>query len=574
MYTLESLQQKNLKELKEIGCQLDVLPEGDRRCRQNWIDALVGVQPPLLQLLEASPAEVVEPVQEAIEVQATEPIEIQALASFQIGDLVKSVSQRWGIENKSLTGTVILVHQSGGVRVDFGSGGTFDYSRPGLKDLELIKKPIEVQAQEPIKEELFDLEELFERDSTDCPACGSVDSLYAVRSQEYANGFWDIHCDQCYSGCSTDRLPLCLGECEIEVQAQEPPIESKFGRIVYSRSVESAIAQTEKTTTGETDGNTPKTDGSTTATLVRLCAPSHHPGADTAELHGSSGGIESSNPQHKEGNRVLEVAGDSERDKGRALRSQPIELAAIYNDEQPPNRGDGKGRVESAIAPAAKKSLDAEADCSQSLPGITFSPRFLATYPPYFGEVHYKAEATGQLNLLEPETDGEPPDPDDFELLEDFKRAIALWDAKHEVNPIDNEPLDIALDSFCLWAPCPDDWYEPAAKSSSTCEFLIPVFDAWCDRQNDSDEPPDTGIGARLPGPKPPKFPPGAIGQSRDSDIPNAGQAHTKRIPITYQLHTNHSLSGRQTNIYCITYCMAAAGSSQLGRSPPGGDVM
>jgi hypothetical protein len=55
MYTSEQLQQKSLKELKEIGCQLNVLAAGDRRCRQSWIDALVNVNPPLLQLLEVSP---------------------------------------------------------------------------------------------------------------------------------------------------------------------------------------------------------------------------------------------------------------------------------------------------------------------------------------------------------------------------------------------------------------------------------------------------------------------------------------------------------------------------------------
>jgi len=77
MYTLEELKQKNLKELKEIGWQLNVLPDGDRRCRRNWIKALVGVQPTLLQLLEVSPG--VETVQELIEVQAIGQIEIQAI---------------------------------------------------------------------------------------------------------------------------------------------------------------------------------------------------------------------------------------------------------------------------------------------------------------------------------------------------------------------------------------------------------------------------------------------------------------------------------------------------------------
>jgi hypothetical protein len=38
MYTLEELQQKSIKELKEIGWQLNVLPAGDRGCHQSWID--------------------------------------------------------------------------------------------------------------------------------------------------------------------------------------------------------------------------------------------------------------------------------------------------------------------------------------------------------------------------------------------------------------------------------------------------------------------------------------------------------------------------------------------------------
>ncbi|MEG4032182.1 MULTISPECIES: hypothetical protein [unclassified Microcoleus] len=44
--------------------------------------------------------------------------------------------------------------------------------------------------------------------------------------------------------------------------------------------------------------------------------------------------------------------------------------------------------------------------------------------------------------------------------------------------------------------------------------FFIPTFDAWCDRANrppDTDEPPDTGIFARLPKPKPPSFLPMSV---------------------------------------------------------------
>src|SRR4028119_1690218 len=84
MYALEQLQQKSLNELKEIGWQLNVLPEGDRRRRESWINAIVGVNPPLLQLLETSPTEDVQaqesPLIETVEaspaaddVQAQEP---------------------------------------------------------------------------------------------------------------------------------------------------------------------------------------------------------------------------------------------------------------------------------------------------------------------------------------------------------------------------------------------------------------------------------------------------------------------------------------------------------------------
>ncbi|MGB8688684.1 MAG: hypothetical protein WCD53_15305 [Microcoleus sp.] len=38
--------------------------------------------------------------------------------------------------------------------------------------------------------------------------------------------------------------------------------------------------------------------------------------------------------------------------------------------------------------------------------------------------------------------------------------------------------------------------------------FLCDRFLSKGDRTNDKDEPPDTGMFARLPGPKPPKFPP------------------------------------------------------------------
>jgi hypothetical protein len=86
MYILEQLQHKNIKQLKEIGWQLNVLPASDRRCRQNWIDAIVGVNPPLLQLLEVSPAaSAVEQVQPIIETVETPPaVEVEPVQMLPI----------------------------------------------------------------------------------------------------------------------------------------------------------------------------------------------------------------------------------------------------------------------------------------------------------------------------------------------------------------------------------------------------------------------------------------------------------------------------------------------------------
>jgi hypothetical protein len=78
MYTLLELESKTFGALKEIGHELNVLPAGDRRRRQSWIDALVNVNPPLLQLLEVAPAAFVEQVQPIIEtVEASPAVEAE-----------------------------------------------------------------------------------------------------------------------------------------------------------------------------------------------------------------------------------------------------------------------------------------------------------------------------------------------------------------------------------------------------------------------------------------------------------------------------------------------------------------
>jgi hypothetical protein len=205
--------------------------------------------------------------------------------------------------------------------------------------------------------------------------------------------------------------------------------------------------------------------------------------------------------------------------------------------------------------PAAKNPI---------LTGVTFSDRFLARYaPPQAQIIHFQFDADGQLSLLnfEIESVDEPPDPDDFEFLDAFREAIARWDFEHnevslehnEVNPEHNEPLQVSLDSFCLWAHCPHTWYEPSGlhlsevmellrvgDSSDTSNFFIPTFGALGDRTNcrNSDEPSTAGVGARLPKPSPPSFPPMTACQPQLKRIPNACQTQPKRIPNAGQTQT------------------------------------
>ncbi len=239
------------------------------------------------------------------------------------------------------------------------------------------------------------------------------------------------------------------------------------------------------------------------------------------------------------------------------------ELKAIARDLGVEPTGDRRKRKtwEQAIEQHQLFLVSQSSDTSAAFPGVESEPvvlsdRFVAAYAPPQAQIHYQIDADGQLSLLyfEIEAADEPPDPDDFESLDAFHEAIALWDLQH--------PIDVSFDSFTYWAPCPDDWYEPAGENSPGVDRVqalerknspgvdrvqallkssIPTFDAWCDRPNDTDEPPETGIFARLPKPKPPGFPPMAI------------------------------IAGDRTN-----HIKKFARSATLlsGRSPPGGDAM
>jgi hypothetical protein len=245
----------------------------------------------------------------------------------------------------------------------------------------------------------------------------------------------------------------------------------------------------------------------------------------------------------------------------------------------------GDGYIEDEFGFIKFCQCEPELDQNPILTGITFSDRFLTRYaPPQSEIIHFQPDAEGQLSLLnfDIESVNEPPDPDDFDSMFAFWAAYDAWEASDdnsEPSSIDKLPssidklLEVSLDSFCEWAPCPEEWYEPESlplKASSmlklsppaiecsvtSTNFTIPTFDAWCDRANrqtDTDEPPDTGIFARSPKPKPPKFSPPS--ESQPQEVDQTSRSYPEAIPKLF-------------------HRVVAGSSNQPARSPPGGDAM
>jgi hypothetical protein len=459
MYTLEQLQQKTFGELKAIGWELNVLPEGDRRYRENWINAIAGVNPPLLALLEVSPAE--------------------------------------------------------------------------------------VQAQES-------------------PIIETVEASPAAD----------------------------------KVQAQEPPIESKFGRIVYPRPVQGAIVPVAE--------NSPGVEVDRDEDELPECSTCFGDGYVEDEF----GRVKFCQCEPKLSRQKTESAIVQSVEK-----SPCVDCVYCHSPEY------------ESLRDETYKCYRCKSDHQNPiLTGIALSDRFLARYAsPQAETLHYeitdgyKVDTGGQLSFFESQvvSEPEPPDPDDFDSLDAFRQAIARWDWEHPTSSFDHcsdllpssvhseppdpydfdsmfafwasdddseqssidklpssidklpssidKPLEVSLDSFCEWAPCPEDWYEPdtllepskvpelspVCKSSITSNFFIPTFGSLGDRWNRSDEPPDTGISAKLPKPKPPKFPPQAASQPLVNQV---SRNYPETIPELFRV--------------------AAGSSTQPARSPPGGDAM
>jgi hypothetical protein len=578
MYSLEQLEQKNIKQLKEIGWQLNLLPEGDKRCRQNWINALVGINPPLLQLLEVSSAASVEQVQEPI----METVEAPSLA--EVDPVYESL--------------VSAVETSPGVEVDQAQ----ELIAPAFETFSGVEVEQVQEVTEQATKTSAGIETEYPRNTRrDCPRCMGVQSLYQDRNCVMES--WVIRCLYCdyerFKDLRSEYLarvepihgpdeypwykeavrqasvfqsrPLykelvhycstwgpiapptehCFRHCpapdveiaqELIVQAAEnslgveveplSELNSKFGRIVYPRptaKIESKMGQS-----------------------AMIQGAENFPGVEVEPVTGPITQVTKKLPG------------------SRSKASTPHQLLELFQSrahiiEAFPGVKTEITVSEGAIGLPAKNPI---------LTGITFSDRFLVCYsPPQPEIIHFQSDADGQLSLLnfEIESVDEPPDPDDFESLDAFREALARWDFEHP------EELAVSLDSMCEWAPCPGDWYEfdtelelsqvselsrelePSQVSELfTFNFSIPTFSAEDDRPNRTDESHDTGTFAKLPKPKPPSFPPATVSQAQPKPQPAATQLQAKRIPNAYQTHT------------C---CIAAGSSTQLARSPPFGDA-
>ena len=591
MYTLLELESKTFGALKKIGDELNVLPEGDRRYRQTWIDAIAGVSLPLLQLLEVSAASV-EQVQESIvETVETSPgVEVEpvqeAPLESKFGRIVSPRSAQEAIASAA--------KNSPGVKVEQAQGAIVPVAKTSAEKVSSSKK---VKANSYL----------------DCPSC-CIGRLRVKQSI-----YWETSCTKCGYFAQSTLYPftpavtgykvgdwvklrvkprLATNICRGEVVCIDK-VQDDYLRFVNPNLNPALVIWARRQLLHPHE--------------VFPCEP---PFVKAAE---NSPGVEVEP--------VQDLLPECSNCFGDGYVEDEFGRVKFCQCEPKLSRQ----KTQSAIAPAAKNHLEEESDLNPILTGMALSDRFLARYSPPQPEIEFNVGTDGQLNLIDFKVADEPPDPDDFESLDAFREAIARWDEKHpstfdhcsdipssvhnELSSVQKEPpdpedfdsmfafwapydawvaddsdesprsedndvssedkLEVSLDSFCEWAPCPTGWYEPVAllepskvmelspvpKSSITSDFFIPTFGRWGDRLDRGDEPPDTGIFARLPKPKPPNFPPQASqpksAQVRisQSGIPKLSRNYPETIPKPF-------------------HRVAAGTSTQPARSPPGGDAV
>ncbi|MEG4855489.1 hypothetical protein QUB10_31985 [Microcoleus sp. B5-D4] len=411
-YTATQLEHKTFGELKAIARDLDIVPSADRRCRQAWIDAIVGVELPLLALITFPGVEtdsVQEPMAPAAKTSPGVEIDATQLEHKTFGEL-KAIARQL---NVVLSG-------------DSRKKRTWELA-------------IAAQAQ------IMDI-------SIDA-ACNPILRTYCLGGR---NGFTSEAIEQALDLVERHCYPSVF---RLKTTPTEP-IENSPGAQLAAK-VLPGIARFQN--------------------FIELALTETSPGTQIDPVQ---------EPIDLNTGKIFPLQEAIDLNTGKIFPLQEaidLNTGKIFPLQEAIDLNTGKiFPLQEAIAPAAKTS-----------PGVTFSDRFLALYFPPQPEIHYQTDADGQLTLFDFEVVAidEPPDPDDFACLDDFFEAMAAWDAENL------EPVEVSLDSMIYWAPCPSDWYEP----------------------------PDTGIFSRLFGPKPPKFPPSAIGQT--DDIASVSSSHSGRSP-------------------------------------------
>ncbi len=434
MYTLEELQAKTFKELKAIGYQFDTLPVGDKRSRQNWIDAIGGVLPPLLQLLETFPG-VDRPRNRSIEeidfaeydeLTFLDVLELCCNIDKQLAD--KSLKQLQHLRTKVLD--LIAIDRPSADNFSGNKTHRASWIREVrhqltylLQNRSLVKAPRGLGRVEVLLWKGYIIEDF------------DALLLHVKFFPQIKDAFVaiEVHHQQLIVP-AVEIFPAVEVESvaeAIEVQHQEL-IEPKFGRIVYPRAARLIAAAAE-------------------------AAVENFPGVKVEQRQEPIETFSGIEPIQEliEVQRQEAIALAVENSPG--VTFDPVEFSkthaaeidnyfASFTDDRFPNRGDnGRGRLEiepklsqSAIAPADKnppglsrktstahqllellKSSARILEPIENSPGVTFSPRFLALYsPPRSENIHFKFDADGQLSLLDFEIESvdEPPEPDDFEV--------------------------------------------------------------------------------------------------------------------------------------------------------------
>jgi hypothetical protein len=328
MYTLLELQAKTFAALKQIGDELNVLPEGDRRYRQSWSDAIAGVNPPLLQLLETSPTDV-----QAQESPITETVEASPAAE-------NVQAQELPIESNF---------------------GRIVYPQPAQGQGAIAEK----SAFTPLTR-CFNCEEedgfVFDRwgDLVECPLCdGSRWKEIPEGDRTGAENSPAVEVDQAREQIA-QAAETFLGVEVDPLDDVSPPCCNCFG-----------------------DGFIEDEFG-----LIKICQCETEPRLS-----------------HKKTQRAIAQAAKNSPGVSRKTSTahQLLDLfkSSVHIIEDSPASETEGGMVESAIAPAAENLPRSESDPNPILTGIVLSDKFLARYsPPQPENIHYQADADGQLSLL------------------------------------------------------------------------------------------------------------------------------------------------------------------------------